>query len=263
MSLITFFRISPRSHTLVHSPLERGPGAMPRALRVVSFNIKSARYLGRRERDIAALLRAHQADVVALQEVLHADGNQTERIATEAGFAHWAFGATIRKGRSEYGVALLSRLPIERVSRVELLHWSAYEPRLALHAVVALGDRQLHVLNAHADVFPRSALANAQIIGHEVARLRGQPTIVMGDLNQEPSSEAVAALSAQELVDLLAEPQPPILTFPSSRPRRRIDYILASPDLAACAPVAEPIPADISDHLAVTASFDLTRYRLL
>ena len=157
-------------------------------------------------------VRMPPADLVALQEAdretVRAGGRHVAReLARELriDYAHasmhhprdvppverqwWLnFEEQLRAGDTgETGVALLSRLPLERVERVEL-PWSEcrWRPRLALAARVSLGGKQLHVFNSHID--PHAEAGN-QIAQHEavLARAeelsRGGPVLLLGDFN--------------------------------------------------------------------------------
>ncbi len=82
---------------------------------------------------------------------------------------------------------------------------------------------------------------------------RGRPLVVMGDMN----CKGATGLSAVRLLqrglslrpaDADCTHQP---TFPTRRPRRRIDWILVSPELEVTG--CRIIPHDVTDHLAVTA----------
>src|SRR6266550_7438032 len=83
------------------------------------------------------------------------------------------------------GVALLSRLPLSDVTRIDL-PWQecAWRPRLAMAATVAVGDSSLRIFNAHVD--PHAAV-DGQMEQLEVllgqAEKENGPTLVLGDLN--------------------------------------------------------------------------------
>jgi endonuclease/exonuclease/phosphatase family metal-dependent hydrolase len=83
------------------------------------------------------------------------------------------------------GVALLSRLPLSNVKRIDLpWHECAWRPRLAMAATVSVGTRKLRIYNAHVD--PHAAIGG-QLEQLEV--LAGQaenetdPTLILGDFN--------------------------------------------------------------------------------
>ena len=83
------------------------------------------------------------------------------------------------------GVALLSKLPLTDVTRIDL-PWSEcpWRPRLAMAGTVSIGEQQLRIFNAHVD--PHAA-ANGQLAQLEViaeqATVGSLPTIILGDFN--------------------------------------------------------------------------------
>ena len=78
----------------------------------------------------------------------------------------------------------------------------------------------------------------------------------MGDLNAQPSNAEIEALRAAGLIDSFTEAgQGDGFTFYSTRPDRRIDYVLHSPDLVATDFQVDPSTA--SDHRAVAVTLAL------
>jgi len=83
------------------------------------------------------------------------------------------------------GVALLSRVPLTDVMRIDL-PWQEcpWRPRLAMAATVSIGQHQLRIFNAHVD--PHAAatgqLAQLEVIASEAA-LTTLPSIILGDFN--------------------------------------------------------------------------------
>jgi endonuclease/exonuclease/phosphatase family metal-dependent hydrolase len=92
------------------------------------------------------------------------------------------------------GVALLSRLPMTDVTRIDLpWHECPWRPRLAIAATLAVGPYQLRFFNAHVD--PHAAI-NGQLAQLEVVAAQAEaatvPTIILGDFN---------TLSRQKCID--------------------------------------------------------------
>jgi endonuclease/exonuclease/phosphatase family metal-dependent hydrolase len=83
------------------------------------------------------------------------------------------------------GVALLSRLPLTDVTRIDL-PWQEcpWRPRLAMAATISVGPHQIRIFNAHVD--PHAAidgqLAQLKVIAAQ-ADASTIPTIIMGDFN--------------------------------------------------------------------------------
>jgi len=92
------------------------------------------------------------------------------------------------------GVALLSRLPLADVTRIDLpWHECQWRPRLAIAATISVGPQQLRLFNAHID--PHAAI-NGQLEQLEVVAAQAEaatmPTIILGDFN---------TLSRQKCID--------------------------------------------------------------
>jgi len=83
------------------------------------------------------------------------------------------------------GVALLSRLPLQDVTRIDL-PWQEcqWRPRLAIAATISVGPQQVRIFNAHVD--PHAAvdgqLAQLEVIAAQ-ADATTLPTVVLGDFN--------------------------------------------------------------------------------
>ena len=83
------------------------------------------------------------------------------------------------------GVALLSRLPLHDVTRIDL-PWQEcqWRPRLAIAATISVGGKDVRIFNAHVD--PHAAvdgqLAQLEVIAAQ-AEATTLPTIVLGDFN--------------------------------------------------------------------------------
>lgn len=89
------------------------------------------------------------------------------------------------------GVALLSRMPLTNVVRIDL-PWQEcpWRPRLAMAATLNVGSQQLRLFNAHLD--PHAAvggqLAQLEAIAQQ-ASLTTLPTIILGDFNTLSSTK--------------------------------------------------------------------------
>ena len=191
---------------LISSGLLRKVGIIRKANR--------ARQVGENIRQAAEVFNAARLmpvpDVLALQEADkqtgRAGGHHVARELAEALQVSWAHApAGIPRGQApvarqwwldfeeqidlndsgDTGVALLSRLPLEDVKRIDLpWHECPWRPRLAIAATVSLGDKQLRVVNAHVD--PHAAiggqLEQLEVLAEEADKHSG-PTLVVGDFN--------------------------------------------------------------------------------
>jgi len=135
----------------------------------------------------------------------------------------------------EFGVALLSKLPILSWSNDSLTRLSTQEtsptparmPGL-LRAVVNFRGTRITVLTTHLDYRSDPAIRRAQV--DEIVRVLGQssgPTILAGDLNATPEALELQPLFGR-LMDAWRTSKKPGYTYPAKAPTKRIDYVLYS-----------------------------------
>jgi endonuclease/exonuclease/phosphatase family metal-dependent hydrolase len=192
---------------------------------------------------------AGQHDIVGLQEsdpgsLRSGFTNQTHYLAERAGFAYWSH----QPNRSMGGVAssangLLSKL--EPISVTDHPLPGRIAGRGVLLARFGEGDEGLTVAIAHLSLGATSRMSQLAFIAE---LLHGLPhAVLMGDFNCTLDRPEMALLYQRTRL------QPPthgVLTFPSWRPQRAIDHILATDPLTCHAVSA--MPAALSDHLALS-----------
>ena len=151
-----------------------------------------------------------RADIVALQEAdkgtARTGGHHVAKELAAALGMHWVHApAGIPRGvapakrqwwldfeepiglhdSGDTGVALLSRLPLSNVERIDL-PWQEcpWRPRLAMSATITLGPNQIRLFNAHVDphMGVGGQLAQLEAIA-ERAETSTVPTIILGDFN--------------------------------------------------------------------------------
>jgi endonuclease/exonuclease/phosphatase family metal-dependent hydrolase len=255
--------ISPRSNTIVATPTETCDDAAPAPaqIRVASYNIKSASHNGDRMQDLAEVLRGLDADVVGLQEVQTHEIDQASELARMLGYKYHVFAAAIRKTAGDYGVAILSRIPFERVERVRLDYPLASESRVAIDAVACVGKKRMHFVNTHVDFLPLANTGNTTELARYLRAEKAESVVLMGDLNATPREETIKRLTDLGLRDLFAEKlaeAPESFTFPSDRPDRRIDYFLVDASLVDRARSPRVPATQASDHRPIFTTFDLS-----
>ncbi len=215
--------------------LEGGAQVVPQTktdtLRILAYNthhgegMDGVLNLGR----IAEVISAVEPDLVTLQEI----DRQVERTGgvDQAG-AYSAltgmeplFGDFMEYQGGEYGMALLSRLPI--------LDWTNHrlppgaEPRSALTARLRLPGtgREVVISGIHFYRTEEERLAQARSL---MEALRDEEGIVIlaGDFNSTPGSAVMELLETEWAV---ARKDGSPLTFPADGPVREIDFILVRP----------------------------------
>jgi endonuclease/exonuclease/phosphatase family metal-dependent hydrolase len=235
-------------------------------IRVVTYNVHKCRGLDRRVRPerIVEVLREIDADIIALQEVLSADGSQREE--NQAGYIAGALGLKSCLGENRrlnggaYGNLLLSRY-LPRAAFNYNISRNGRERRGCLRVdLEAAGAILLHVFNVHLGTAflerrdQGRKLVSSQILNN--GELQGA-RIVLGDFNEWTRGLATRLLSAQfESVDVqryLRRSR----TYPGILPLLHLDHIyfdrvLKLESLALHRSRAALIA---SDHLPLVADF--------
>ena len=175
-------------------------------MRLATFNIwhNQGDWTARRPLLVAAL-KAQDADVIALQEVLQdaAVGleNQAEMLARELGGYRLAFVSTDPEGAPRrYGNALLTRLPVLAEASTRLAPLDDY--RTALRLRVSVQGRPVDVVVTHLawqdDAGPVRARQIASLLDwlpHD-----GAPLVVMGDFNATQDDSGLSVLTGPTLL---------------------------------------------------------------
>ncbi|HLE84384.1 MAG TPA: endonuclease/exonuclease/phosphatase family protein [Thermoanaerobaculia bacterium] len=280
LTLILFVSGSKAARTGPLEPIAGPPATAPAAgtVRLLTWNVAHGRadafhqaLLPRDEVErnlaaIAGILRHERPDVVALQE---ADGpsawsgnfDHVSALALDSGLGHFYRGDHNPFGLTSYelssGTALVSRLPLESTRSTPFAaNWRDTKGFVLATVEIPGTGQELDVVSVHLD-FLNPAERREQILAlAAVLEGRDRPRVVLGDLNCE-------AASARGAFDLLAErlgvvPYEPALdqpTYPAGSPSRRLDWILASPELEFISYRA--VEATLSDHLGVVAELRL------
>lgn len=251
------------------------PSKPENVLRLFTLNVAHARrqvatkpFVRRRTarrnlKDIAHTVLQVQPDIVALQE---ADGPSAwsgnfDHVATLAELAkleahyrgnHNPFG--VGRFRLASGTALLARQPLlEPMSHRFGVSWRDTKGFVAATVVVPeWNDTEVDVVSVHLDFLTPSMRRKQIQQMAEILAPRKRPLVVLGDLNccwhHEPLSMELLTRSLA-----LGSYQPEMLapTYPTYSPRRRLDWILVSPQLEYRG--YHTVHAPLSDHLVLVA----------
>jgi endonuclease/exonuclease/phosphatase (EEP) superfamily protein YafD len=217
------------------------------ALTVVTANV---RYSNEDRARFLAWLDAEPADVVVVQEVTDAWARD---LAARRGYPY----RHVLAREDPYGIAILSRWPLEAVSLVDL----AGDGLPSLAAIVAVEGRRVQVygLHTHWPITPSLARARDQALhaATVLARESTLPVVLLGDLNLTPDAPPFDRLLHDgRLRDALQgrgwQPTWRAGFWPLAL---RIDHVLVSPGL--CVEEATVGPAVGSDHRPVLARLRL------
>ena len=218
-------------------------------------------------------------DIIALQAVRSDPGvegglNQAGQIAELfPQYSHVFFQPveTAEDGSSE-GCALLSTVALARLDVFPLSYLPGTDDpyhRVLLHARIDRPGSPLHLFNAHFSWVPLQAAQNvAEFSGF--AQVFNGDKLLVGDLNNQPDSEALLNLQVGGWIDLWQKfcHDQPGYTFQTEENGLRIDYMLANESLAEKAEsiriiadetVSDPSgtgsPMRASDHSGLVAVF--------
>lgn len=236
------------------------------ALKVMSYNIRHANPPSKPKfidlDAIVAVIKAQNPDVVALQEVdvntIRSGGiDQAKIIAQKLGM-HYFFGKALDYDGGDYGVAILSRFPLEDASAVPLpsVAGTNAEPRVVAFATVLISKKQrLIFASTHLD--EKGNPQNRLLQLEKIAQVKGGvklPFIIAGDFNATPGSETIQRLDA--LFTRTCKDCAP--TFPVLNPSKTLDFIGYAP-AARFKVVSHQVIQETyaSDHLPIVAEIRL------
>jgi endonuclease/exonuclease/phosphatase family metal-dependent hydrolase len=232
-----------------------------RTIRVMTYNIHSAYDIRGRQNPeaIAQVIEKSGADIVAMQEVsrgwlINGSTDLASWLSRRLEMPFLFHGTT----GPMWGNAILSRYPILEFDSRPLPDLGTPLKRGVLWASVDVGSAQPLTLFAthfhHLGREPLVRLAQAR----ELLDLwdGGERSILLGDLNARPGDFELAPFTSAGLIDSWEEiGLGPGLTFSSSDPFQRIDWIWHTSDLVALS--AEVIQSTASDHLAVVVTIEV------
>lgn len=239
-------------------------------IRVLTYNIHHANPPSKPDyidiEAIAKVIRQQDPDVVALQEIdvytersgksLH-EANELGRLTGMQAY----FSKGIDYAGGEYGIAILSKHPMEGMSRIELPTEEATkgEPRTLATAIINLpGSGKILFGCTHLDAQRSSTNRLLQIRKiTEVLRDEKLPVILAGDLNAAPGSEVIAVFDSSFTRTCTSGCG---FTIPVEKPNKTIDFISFKPNSSF--KVVEHKVVDeryASDHLPVLAVLRATR----
>ena len=239
------------------------------AINVVSYNIhagKDAAQQPNLER-VAAIIDSLDADIVLLQEVdrgTERSGrvDQVAELERLTGM-HGAFAKSLDYQGGDYGIAALSRWPIDSSETVPLpteppadRGAGTYEPRVAIHIVVSAPTGRLDVVGTHLGAERVSTFRDQEahdLLAHVRTRVASDaPVIIGGDFNSTPDSDVHAGF-VEHFGDSWAEcGNGNGYTFPADSAVRRIDYLYVRG--LRCS-TAEVVDTQASDHRPLLVTF--------
>jgi endonuclease/exonuclease/phosphatase family metal-dependent hydrolase len=233
----------------------------PVRLRVLTYNVRHGEG-GDGKVDLertARVITSLKPDLVALQEIdrktRRTHGvDQVAELGRLTGM-HVAFGSALDFEGGQYGVVVLSRWPIGSSVTHPLPNPEQKEPRTLL-VTEPKAPLPIRFCSTHLCAWSaRNRLAQLRAIDDILLREGGAPTILAGDFNAVPKSEAIRSLVKHWAGAGGGSAAP---TSPADKPVRKIDYVVYRPAdrfrLIETEVVDEPLA---SDHRPVLTVFEL------
>jgi endonuclease/exonuclease/phosphatase family metal-dependent hydrolase len=226
---------------------------------VASYNIHQCVGVDRRRdpRRTAQVIHDLGADVIGLQEVDSWPGGATDPVQMEF-LAHTAgleaiSGPTIERRGGHYGNALLTRLPILEVRKLDLTVWKR-EPRGALDVDLDAHGSVLRVIATHLGLLPSERRVQVRRILETLAHDHADVTVLLGDIN-----EWFGVGRPLRWLNARFGRGGSVRSYPSWFPIFALDRVWVHPHtaLAGFAVHAGGVARRASDHLPVRAQIDL------
>ena len=162
---------------------------MSNSLKIVSWNIKSVRL---RAPNVEAFVAAEQPDVICLQETKCQDGEFPEKAFREMGLPHLVLNG--QKG-GHHGVAIASRLPIERIEAPDLCRHGHSRVIAAKVAGVEIHNIYLPAGGDEPNADTNDKFAHKldflERLGPGYKKQTTTPRVLVGDLNVAPHENDV------------------------------------------------------------------------
>lgn len=201
-------------------------------VRIAAYNIKHGEGMdGAVDLARAAeVLRTLDADVITLQEidrgVERTQGVDQAAVLGEMLGMDAYFGDFMPYQGGEYGMAVLSRLPVRRVENIRLPDGD--EPRTGLEVEVVVGPeaRPLSIVGIHLYRTIEERFAQAEALSQALDS-REHPVVLAGDFNSFRGDRVVTGLRSRDWFVLDKDGSP--LTFPADEPAREIDFVMLRP----------------------------------
>jgi endonuclease/exonuclease/phosphatase family metal-dependent hydrolase len=239
------------------------------SLKVMSYNIHSCINVRKefRPNDIVKVIAAQAPDIVAMQEV---DAHKPRsgfidhpKFMAEQLYMQYEYFPLLVDGTEQFGLAILSRYPIEKVKYERLPAVDSHkhkEPRGAMWVKIMTPEHTINLINTHLGLSRNDRLIQIRtLMGNSwgLGVPQDEPLIFCGDLNAMAQSTVYREVAGwlADVQRVVSQPCYPKATFLSYYPILRIDHIFVSEHMI---PTKVCVPDDrrarmASDHLPVSA----------
>lgn len=210
-------------------------------IRLMTYNIRNAKGMDNKEDNdrTATVIKNANAHIIALQEldsVTKRNGGEfVLKILAEKTGLHFVFGAAINYQGGKYGVGILSK-------KKPLKYYTVPLPGKEEERILLVAEFKKYVIFCtHLSLTDADRLTSVAIINQQADHFT-KPMYLLGDMNAEPSSNAIVAL--QQKWTLISGED---FTFPAGVPKKCIDYIFylnANKRIISKKVIEEPMASD-------------------
>jgi endonuclease/exonuclease/phosphatase family metal-dependent hydrolase len=240
------------------------PRVFDHKLRVMSYNIHVGVGMDKKLdlQRIAEVINQQHPDLVGLQEV-DRGVQRTRRIDEIAEIAkltrmEYAFAFNLAYQGGQYGVAILSRLPIMATDHGLFKNLREAERRGFIRAEVNFHGRRLNFVTTHLDYqFDDGRLFEVQQLLEAIKEAK-DPLIIVGDFNDIPSGRSYQ-LMREYFADawMNSNDVNSGFSFPADKPAKRIDYVFFRQGENVKSKRSWVVNTLASDHIPVVADLEV------
>jgi endonuclease/exonuclease/phosphatase family metal-dependent hydrolase len=249
---------------VITNPSSASANAARKSLRVMTYNIHVGVGMDKKldlER-IALVITNEHPDLVGLQEV-DRGVKRTElrdeivELAKLTGM-EYAFAHNLDYQGGQYGVAILSRFPIQKVDHRKYENLREAERRGMIRVEIRVDGKLVNFVTTHLDYqYEDGRLFETQQLLKFLEPVKG-PLIVVGDFNDEPSGEACKLMLTRfEDSWIAGKVKESGRSYPADSPTKRIDYIFTRRSDRIRVQKAWLVTTLASDHVPVVADLEL------
>jgi endonuclease/exonuclease/phosphatase family metal-dependent hydrolase len=210
---------------------------------------------------IAQVINKEKPDLVGLQEV-DRGVQRTQRIDEIVELSKMtrmdsAFAFNLPYQGGQYGVAILSRLPIRATEHRLYKNLREAERRGFIRAEVIFHGQKLNFVTTHLDYqHDDGRLFEAQQMLGALTDVKG-PLIVVGDFNDTPAGETYKLMRSLFEDAWAIRPTEEGFSYPADKPAKRIDYIFTRRSDGITTKRAWLVDTLASDHVPVVADLEI------
>ena len=235
-----------------------------RTIRVMTYNIHVGVGMDKKLdlRRIADVINKERPDLVGLQEV-DRGVERTQRkdeiveLAQLTGM-EYAFAHNLDYQGGQYGVAILSKFPIDTIDHRMYQNKREAERRGMIRIEVKIDAKPVNFVTTHLDYqYQDGRLFEAEQMLQFLSTVKG-PLVVVGDLNDEPTGSAYKLMLNQFADSWLSGHQTADgFSYPADKPIKRIDYVFIRKSDRLKIKKAWVVETLASDHVPVVTEIEV------